>query len=117
MNLSVSLERRDAAVVARVNGEIDLSNAAELERELLNALADGDVLVIDLLEIDYLDSSALATMHRVFLVARERGGEMWVVTGDRGMAKRLFAITGLDQVLHTTDSVEAALETIERSPE
>lgn len=109
MTLSVSVVRRGGAAVATVEGEIDLANADDLERRLEDGLDGSAGLVVDLLAVDYLDSSALACLHRVSLAAGDRGLGMRVVTGDRSMAQRLLAITGLDRVLRTSDTVDEAL--------
>jgi anti-anti-sigma factor len=111
--LEVSVERRGAAAVATVAGEIDLANAEELERRLEVGLDGADALIVDLLAVDYLDSSALACLHRVSLTTADRGLALRVVTGDRSMAQRLLAITGLDRVLRTSGSVDDALATID----
>jgi anti-anti-sigma factor len=112
MTLSVSVVRRDGVAVATVDGEIDLANADELERQLEGGLDEAAALIVDLLEVQYLDSSALACLHRVSLTADERGLAMRVVTGDRSMAQRLLNITGLDRVLRTCDSVDDAIASL-----
>jgi anti-anti-sigma factor len=109
MELSVAVETDARAVVAGVQGEIDLSNASELERRLLETLDGGSPLVVDLTQVAYLDSSALACLHRVSLAAADRDVPMLVVTGDHGMAKRLLAITGLDQVLRPYTTLTEAM--------
>ncbi|MGY3339909.1 anti-sigma B factor antagonist [Streptomyces filamentosus] len=63
--------RTDGTPVLRVVGEIDMSNADALAAAL-DALAGR--LVVDLTEVEYLDSAALSVLfahsHRVELVAR-----------------------------------------------
>lgn len=115
MTLRVSVARRGTAAVATVEGEIDLANADELERRLEVGLDGADALVVDLLGVDYLDSSALACLHRVSLTTADRGLALRVVTGDRSMAHRLLAITGLDRVLRTSGSVDEALANLDAS--
>lgn len=117
MDLIVALERRDPAVVVQVAGEIDLSNAPSLERELLGALHDADALVIDLHRVDYLDSSALACLHRIFLASGDRKVPMRVVTGGNGVSRRLLAMTGLDRELQTSDSIDEAMRSLGAPPD
>lgn len=112
MNLTVALERRDPAVVVEVAGEIDLSNASSLERQLLGALQDADALVVDLHRVAYLDSSGLACLHRIFLATDDRRVPMRLVTGGNGVSQRLLAMTGLDQVLPTSDSIDEAIRSL-----
>ena len=113
MTLDVSVERRRGIAVAKVAGEIDLANTDDLEQQLSECLDDATALVVDLTAVEYLDSSALACLHRISRTAGDRGVVLQVVTGEGGMAKRLLAITGLDRVLPTKDSLDDALDELD----
>ena len=66
------LEIRDDAagvVVASLAGELDLTNARELEERLDGAAPDEKTLVIDLNRVAFIDSAAL---HVLFKVAERR---------------------------------------------
>jgi anti-anti-sigma factor len=112
MDLVIDIERERQAVVAGVKGEIDLSNASQLERRLLDAFDGATPMVVDLTEVAYLDSSALACLHRVSVAAGDRAVQLRVVTGEAGMAKRLLSITGLDEVLRPYGTVQEALASV-----
>jgi anti-sigma B factor antagonist len=67
------------------------------------ALAAGNgreqpVLVLELSRVEFLDSTALGTMVGALRRVREAGGEMRVVLPET-TARRIFEVTGLDQVL------------------
>src|SRR5690242_3929731 len=63
------VDRRDGAVIVSLAGELDLYNAEEVRRALLDTLADGaELLVIDLSEVTFIDSTALG----VLIEARSR---------------------------------------------
>ena len=52
----LTVEGQDGAVVARITGEIDLSNAATLERAMLDAVPNTAIgMVVDLTGVSYLD--------------------------------------------------------------
>jgi anti-sigma B factor antagonist len=112
MDLLLDIDHDTDATVAGVAGEIDLSNASLLEHRLIGALDAGLPLIVDLSEVAYLDSSALACLHRVSLAAGDRSVPLRVVTGDQGMAKRLLAITGLDEVLRPWTTVAQAIASL-----
>ncbi len=83
-------ERVDAAL----SGEIDLSTVAELEERLRGSLDGGPpLLVLDLREVTFLDSSGLRLLLR--LDERQRGidGRLVLVQGGRRVA-RVFELTG-----------------------
>lgn len=112
MDLSIDIESEAGTVVVGVKGEIDLSNASLLERRLLDAFDGSKPMVVDLTEVAYLDSSALACLHRVSVAAGDRAVQLRVVTGEEGMAKRLLSITGLDEVLRPYGTLHEALASI-----
>ncbi|MEU9981007.1 STAS domain-containing protein [Streptomyces sp. NPDC050856] len=65
--LTVTLHHRDDGTpVVAVSGEIDMSNAATfrgaLDRAAEEASSDGDRLVVDLTEVEYLDSAGLTAL-------------------------------------------------------
>jgi anti-sigma B factor antagonist len=94
--LSLKIEAGSAGTTVRVSGEIDLATAPSL-RECLAALV-GDV-VVDLTEVSFVDSSAIALLiaeHK----RRVTAGATLVLTGSSPMALRAFEITGVDQVLN-----------------
>jgi anti-sigma B factor antagonist len=94
--LSLAIEAGSAGSVVKLDGELDLSTTPLL-RECLASLG-GDV-VVDLTDVSFLDSRAIA-----LLVAehqrRVEAGEQLVITGSSSMALRSFAVTGVDRVLN-----------------
>jgi anti-sigma B factor antagonist len=65
----LTLETVGEIVVARLDGEIDISNAAEIGEALSRAVFNEALgLLIDLSEVDYLDSAAI----QVIFELRER---------------------------------------------
>ncbi|WP_341716211.1 STAS domain-containing protein [Micromonospora sp. FIMYZ51] len=62
--LSLATSRRsDGTRILTVTGEIDMSNAATFAAGLADAVdADGTPLVVDLTEVEYLDSAGLAAL-------------------------------------------------------
>ena len=94
--------------MARLRGEIDSFNAAEIGAELL-ALAPGPAIV-DLSELAFLSS---AGMRELFALARRC--ERLVVVAPPGAAfRRALEVAELARVAHVADSVHAALEHLSR---
>lgn len=85
-----------------VRGELDLSNAPELEESLDAVLGDGGASVlIDLSECEFIDSTGIALIVRAWqqLAGGEgngSGGALNVcAAGDQ--VRRVFDVSGLDQ--------------------
>lgn len=94
-------------LVIAVRGEIDVATAPQLRESLHRVIADGEsTVVLDLLEVTFLDSTALGVMVGALKRCREAGGELHVVIADPRIMK-IFEITGLTNVFTIADSVHA----------
>jgi anti-anti-sigma factor len=99
---SYELEQRESddaeVVLVEITGELDLTNAAELEERLESLAApDGStILVLDLNRLLFIDSAAL---HVLFRTARGLGRDRFrlVVTPSAAVARTL-EIVGIDEV-------------------
>jgi anti-sigma B factor antagonist len=106
----LQVERRGDTAVARVAGDIDLSNAADVRTALEDA-ADPDVsgLVVDLSETGYVDSSGVSLLVGLandYAVRRRRV----VVAARPGSAvRRVLDIVQIGQVAPVYDSADDAL--------
>lgn len=89
-------EVAEGAYVVTVSGEADMYNAPELKAEFDSVLHDGarDVIV-DLLEVPFLDSTVLGVLLRTSRLLRSTGGELTVVSDDARIL-RVFEISGLN---------------------
>jgi anti-sigma B factor antagonist len=98
----------DVPVVAAPE-EIDITNAPELCSALLEAAAHGHgSLVADLSRTQFCDSSGLHTLLAAHKRATAAGGEMLLVIQDTAVL-RVFTITGIDHIIPSFTSLEAAL--------
>ena len=105
---TVTVERRGDATLARVAGELDMSNADAVRERLLDARTDGP-LVLDLTAVEYLDSAWLAAMDRLArAVPGERGG-LRLVCPPGAPSRRALEVAGVDQILPLHETAEEAL--------
>jgi anti-sigma B factor antagonist len=103
----ITVENGDGRVVVGVTGELDLAVAGKLESCLTSlGITGGQTLVIDLSELDFLDSTGL----RVLVMARHRaeqeGWRLVLIRGPEPVA-RIFELTRMDQQLEIVSSRDA----------
>ncbi len=91
--------------VVHLHGEVDLSNAAEVERELVDTARGVVTLVVDLGDVGYIDSSGFGMFERLSHQVALR-----VVVPDTAVVARAFKVTGLDQVVAVYPSIDNALK-------
>lgn len=91
--------RAGGPVTVTVTGEIDLTNAAYLERRIDEATGLARQLVLDLTGLRYLDSQGVRVLHH--LVERHVQGlvDVTVVAHAGSIAADLLAITRLDETV------------------
>jgi anti-sigma B factor antagonist len=103
------VERRNGgAVVVHLVGELDLYNAPEVRTVLLElAIEQPERLVVDLSDVDFVDSTALGVLieARTTLVNRQS----FLLASPGLETRRALKISGLEQHLGVHDTVEAAL--------
>lgn len=110
MNPVVREVRREgnAAIVA-AQGEIDLRRSPELHRALVGLCEDRpEVLVINLGEVTYMDSSGVGTLVEILRRTREHGGRM-VLVAPTERVRSVFEITKLDRFFTIKDTEAEAL--------
>ena len=88
-----------AAVVASVRGEIDLHNSPELRGVLLDLLQNHSPkkLVLNLAQVPYMDSSAIAVLVESLQRIRKTGGRIFL-TDLQPRVKGLLEIARLDSI-------------------
>jgi anti-anti-sigma factor len=102
----------DDVVVARIEGEIDMSNAQSVGNRLRDLLTNRSVaLVVDLGPTTYLDSSGIALLFALSEELRRRQQQLHVVLPEGSQLVRVLRITGLDRAVPTHGTLESALET------
>jgi anti-sigma B factor antagonist len=103
------IDRRDGAVVVSLTGELDLYNAEEVRGALLDACASyPGVLVVDLEEVRFIDSTALGVLIEARSRMTDRNGFRLAAPGLE--TRRALEVSGLDRHFLVHDSVAEALE-------
>jgi anti-anti-sigma factor len=105
------VETHDEArgTVLTVAGELDLASAPALEEELDQALNGGSgVVVVDLRELEFIDSTGLSVLVKAHQRAQESGCSFGLVKGG-AQVQRLLSLTGLEDRLTVTDTPEELL--------
>jgi len=111
----VRLETRTEGrvLVAVLNGEIDMSNAAGLGAAISNQLSNASLgLVVDLTEVEYLDSAAL---HMLFELRRRlgtRGQAMRLVVPPGAIIAQALEIMDVPRTIGVGETPDAALQSL-----
>ena len=97
------------AIVLAAGGELDLVSATALERELERVSESGaDFVIVDLRELEFLDSSGLSVLVRANQRAQDAGRSFALVAG-APQVQRLLNLTGVADRLTVVDTLEELL--------
>ena len=100
---------RGVRVIA-LRGELDLASAPTLERELDAALATTDeAIVVDLCELQFMDSTGLRTLIAGQLSASDRRRPFAVARCADSCIARVFEVAGADRAFRLYETRDAAL--------
>lgn len=97
------------ATIIAVSGELDLASSPALQEELDRVSGtDSDMLIIDLRELDFMDSTGLSVLVRAHQRAEEHGRRLAMVKGPQ-QVQRLLSLTGVADRLTVVDRPEELL--------
>ena len=108
MLLRLDVEGHPGHAVVLVAGEIDISTSDDLADTVAGALDGHGVVLLDLAEVTFIDSSGLGVLVRSHRHAEAADAWFAVVHPSR-QTRRLITVLGLDQLVHVHDSHEQAL--------
>jgi anti-anti-sigma factor len=100
---SIEPRRERDACIVRLVGEIDLSNASAVESRLAD-LVRGEPdhrIVLELTDVEYLDSAAFAAIERLSRIAR-----VSIVLSPTSPIHRAVAISGLGELVPIAPTLE-----------
>jgi anti-sigma B factor antagonist len=99
---------RDRTVLS-LHGELDLASAPFLQSEIESVeAADARLVVLDLDDLEFIDSTGL----RIILAAHEHAqehGQMFALTRGSQQVQRIMSITGIDQQLRIIEFADEQL--------
>ena len=107
--VKIEVKRRDGVCVLHVTGEITLgASTALLRRKAREVVEAGERrIVLDMLNVPWLDSSGIGEVFACYKRARSEGGVVKLVL--RGKSRSLFTFTELHRVFELFEDLDAAV--------
>jgi anti-sigma B factor antagonist len=101
------------ALIAVVEGEIDISNASELEAALSASLANDALgIVLDLSRTTYIDSAGVHLLFGLGARLTRRRQQLRLVLGDDSPIARVLKLTGVSWTMRKDATVAESLRTM-----
>ena len=107
--MNVSTQEKNGFWVVRLEGRLDIGNAAEFEKECLAWIGQGQHrLVLDFGGLEYISSAGLRSILMVAKQVKARSGRL-ILTGLTDEVREVFHLSGFHTILRICDTKEAAL--------
>jgi anti-sigma B factor antagonist len=105
----VDVRERGQMSVIGVSGELDLASSTALEEELARVIDSGsELIVLDLRELEFMDSTGVSTLVKAHQRAGDAGKRFGLVRGPQ-QVQRLLSLTGIEDRLVFADTPEELL--------
>ena len=104
----LSAESRGDSMVITIHGDLDITTSPRLDEILIRAQNTHQRVILDLADVDFLDTSALAVIVGHWKTLETAGG-MLAIAGARYRYTKTLWITGLADKLTMYETVAAAV--------
>ena len=110
----LEVSRRNGVIIARVVGEVDMSNADDLRAALAAAIPNGAVaMVLDLTGVEYLDSAGIRMMYQLTEDVQARRQRLQAVIPSESMVTDVLRLAGVTEYIGAVETVDEALALLE----
>jgi anti-anti-sigma factor len=107
--MKISQRYENGITILVLEGRIDSEGAIQLDDILREAVESGESkIVLDMAEVQYMNSAALRTLADVITKTREKGGDM-KLAALQPKVRRVLQIVGFDRFSSIHDTLETAL--------
>jgi anti-anti-sigma factor len=106
----IAIEREGGVVIARLTGEVDMTNAPYVRDELTRAIPNDALgLVVDLTGTRYLDSAAIELLFELARRLQRRRQQLRLALPPSSPLRRVLILTEISSAAPLHDTVEEAL--------
>lgn len=109
--MQISTRRLEKTAILDISGDIDLAHSSEVRRVVLLEFRDKRTpkVVLNLSEVNYIDSSGVASLVEGLKASRDVGSRM-ILFGLSPIAHEVLQLSKLLKIFEIYDSEEKALE-------
>jgi anti-anti-sigma factor len=111
----LEIDSVERVVVARIEGEIDISNAQELGDAIVASMSNDNLgLVIDLTPLDFIDSSGVHLILGLESQLRKRRQEVRTVVPADAPLRAVLELTAVDKTVPVHEDRDEAVDAVQR---
>ena len=109
IGFSVEVEEKENYPIVHIKGEVDVYTCPALKEKLKEVVDRGQLqLVLDLEDLQYIDSTGLGTIAHTAQNIQDQNGQVHVIC-NKPQIKKIFEFSGLEEKNITLYDTEAAV--------
>lgn len=110
--MEIAIDKERSYTILKIKGDVDLYSSPQVRKQIL-ALANKKhaSILVDFLEVTYMDSSGVATLVEALQLTNKNGGKLRLFNLGQSI-KDVFELSRLDRVFEIYDDEHQALEGI-----
>lgn len=97
MSMNMNLIKRGTEGILQLQGYIDASNAAEVEKILVDVAGKFDTLTLDMEKLEYVSSAGLRAFKRLYMEMRQKHGTLMAKNVGK-MVMEVLEVTGFTRL-------------------
>jgi anti-sigma B factor antagonist len=106
--MKTTIREQPGTTIVDVSGDVDMATSPNLRKTLLEALKKMPRLVVNLREVQYVDSSGIASLVEVLKEARDKNKRL-ILFGLNPAVHEALQLTRLTKIFEILDTEEEAL--------
>lgn len=113
VSLAIHMEAKNRVLLIRLKGELDHHTAQQLRQQAEQSMEQYQIqhIVLNLAELQFMDSSGLGVILGRYKQVQKNEGEM-IICAISPAVKRLFEMSGLYKILKVAHSEQNALQSL-----
>lgn len=109
--IDISFELKNDIGIIKINGDLDASNSKDLRKAFENYFNQTNKFILDLSDLQFMDSTGLGTIIRIYKQAENKLGYLCIANA-RHKAARVLKMTQAHKVINIFDTIEDAVKAI-----
>ena len=109
MSIAIETEREQGVAVVDVDGDLDIAAVDDVDAALQEAISGGDPVVVDLVDVGFIDSTGMRAMIDARRRSRDLGVAMVCVCPNNAAVWRLLELTGTTGLFEVQETRPAAV--------
>lgn len=111
--MNIEIENNEKATVVRLGGRLDAGGVAEIKPQLVaEAEKSGTNIVLNMAEVNFIDSTGLGLVVSAFRKLRENDGDMQICSLS-AQAQTLFELTRMHRIFNIHEDEATALSSLD----